>query len=223
MPSQKLFRRPYLAGEITEKDIQEKPTGFRAKYMAWAKVSQIMNEKANGWDFHLRPSPEGGHVWKAPNGTGYLTCFFTGPEDVQTSDVLFAVMDTRKNPMKLETITARTLTDNTRRAYCLGCAYFFSLGYELWAKEEIEEINNEQSIETQPECQLKDPPKKPISKQQLIDEVVGFIQTKFDSQEKQIGWVAKKATEFDLTGDGSKLAQMTIAQLKTCIKELKAV
>ncbi len=219
----KICRRPYLAGEITEKDIQEKPTGFRAKYMAWAKVSQIMNEKASGWDFHLRPSPEGGHVWKAPNGTGYLTCYFTGPETEQTSDVLFAVMDTRKNPMKLETITARTLTDNTRRAYCLGCAYFFSLGYELWAKEEIEEINSEESIETQPEGQLKEPTKKTTSKQDLVDEVVGFIQTKFKKQEEQISWVAEKATELKLDGEGSKLAQMTMAQLKTCIKELKAI
>jgi len=217
----KINRRPYLAGEISEKDIQEKPTGFRAKYMAWAKVSQIMNEKAFGWDFHLRPSSEGGHVWKAPNGTGYLTCYFTGPEGEQTSDVLFAVMDTRKNPMKFETITARTLTDNSRRAYCLGCAYFFSLGYELWAKEEIEEINSEESIEPQPEKQFNEPTKKTISKQDLIDEVVGYIQTKFDKQEQQINWVAEKATEFKLEGEGSKLAQMSIVQLKTCIKELK--
>jgi len=218
-----IYRRPYLAGEIAEKDVQEKPTGFRAKYMAWAKVSQIMNEKALGWDFHLRPSPEGGHVWKAPNGTGYLTCYFTGPETERTSDVLFAVMDTRKNPMKFETITARTLTDNSRRAYCLGCAYFFSLGYELWAKEEIEEISSEELIETQPECQLKEQPKETTSKQDLVDEVVGLIQTKFKKQEEQISWVAEKATEFKLDGEGSKLAQMTMPQLKTCIKELKAV
>ena len=214
---------PDLSGVIDAKDVHTKGGGFAAKYMAWAKVSQIMNEKASGWDFHLRPSPEGGHVWKAPNGTGYLTCYFTGPETEQTSDVLFAVMDTRKNPMKFETITARTLTDNTRRAYCLGCAYFFSLGYELWAKEEIEEINSEESIETQPECQLKEPTKKTTSKQDLIDEVVGFIQTKFEKQEQQVGWVAEKATLLKLDGEGSKLAQMTMEQLKTCIKELKAL
>ena len=84
----KIYRRPYLAGEITEKDVQEKPTGFRAKYMAWAKVSQIMNEKASGWDFHLRETPVGGHVWAAPNGTGYLTCYFTGPEGEQTLSLI---------------------------------------------------------------------------------------------------------------------------------------
>jgi len=224
-----IYRRPNLAGEITKEDVKEKPTGFRAKYMAWAKVSQIMNDKASGWDFHLRPTFEGKHVWEAPNGTGYLTCYFTGPEEDQTSDVLFAIMDTRKNPIKTEQITARNLTDNTRRAYCLACAFFFSLAYELWADEEIEEIDLEEKIEPQPECQLKNTKeevtpvvtKKETSKQELINEVVGFIQTKFDKQEEQVNWVAEKATEFNLKGDGSKLAQMTIPQLKACIQELK--
>jgi hypothetical protein len=38
----------------------------------------------------------------------------------------------------------------------------------------------------------------------------------------QISWIADKATKWDLDAPGSKLAQMTVDQLQSCIDELKA-
>lgn len=233
---------PNLKGVIDAKDVQTKPTGFKAKYMAWAKIAQLLHDHAPGWQFHLNSPARleekengvyeecpNGHVFKAPDGTGYLSCFFRHTDGTTTSYFPFPVMDNRNNPVAFERISARVFTDSHRRALCAAAAFHFSLGYELWANEEIEENNAEESVNVQPECQLKppaptkkeEPKKKSLDKQDLIDEVVGFIQTKFDTQEKQINWVAEKATEYDLTADGSKLAQMTIIQLKECIKELK--
>ncbi len=219
---------PNLGGVISLQDVKEKGTGFKAKYMAWATVAHYFNEKCQGWTFHLRQTESGSHVWAAPDGTGYLLCFFKDPEGKEYSDFPFAVMDHRNNPISLERISARSVSDSARRGFCAACAFQFSLGYELWANEEIEEVQNngEVKVDVQPECQLKPISVKKnesTSKSDLIDEVVGFVQTKFDTQEKQLAWVANKATEFKLTGDGSKLSQMTFAQLKSCIKELRAI
>ena len=38
----------------------------------------------------------------------------------------------------------------------------------------------------------------------------------------QISWIADKATKWDLDASGSKLAQMTVDQLQSCIDELRA-
>ena len=46
-----------------------------------------------------------------------------------------------------------------------------------------------------------------------------LIQEKLDKT-AQIGWIADKATKWNLDGDGSKLKQMTVDQLQSCIDEL---
>ena len=56
-------------------------------------------------------------------------------------------------------------------------------------------------------------------KQGLIDACVDLIQHKLD-RTMQISWIADKATKWDLDEPGSKLAQMTIDQLQSCIDEL---
>jgi hypothetical protein len=47
-------------------------------------------------------------------------------------------MDNRNNPIASERITARTLTDTHRRCLCTAAAFTFGLGYELWARVEVE-------------------------------------------------------------------------------------
>ena len=98
-----------------------------------------MHTHAPGWEFHLKPSPDREHIWKAPDGTGYLVGFFTGPDDQATADFPFPVMDNRNNAIQFDKISARTLTDAHRRALCACAAFTLSLGYELWAKEEVAE------------------------------------------------------------------------------------
>ena len=47
--------------------------------------------------------------------------------------------DGRREPVQFDKISARALTDAHRRALCACAAYTLSLGYELWAKEEVAE------------------------------------------------------------------------------------
>ena len=219
---------PNLAGVIKKDDIYQKGGGsFKASYIAWAKTSQLLREHAPGWYFYLA-SQDGNYVWEAPDGTGYLMCYFGEEEHGNMPLFPFPIMDNRNMPIKLEKISSRALTDSHRRALCACAAFTFGLAYELWADEEITEIKKEEGekVDVQPECQLKPPvtkKKQSTSKTDLVAEVVGFIQTKFKTQEEQIAWVADKATQFDLSGEGSKLSQMTIGQLKTCIEELKTI
>lgn len=131
---------PNLAGVITKDDVYSKGSGsYAASYVAWARIANHLHTHAPGWEFHLKQTQEGSHIWKAPDGTGYLIGYFTGPEDQATADFPFPIMDNRNNAIQFDKISARALTDAHRRALCACAAFTLSLGYELWAKEEVAE------------------------------------------------------------------------------------
>jgi hypothetical protein len=133
-------QRPNLAGVITKDDVSTKGTGnFKADYVNWARIAHLLHVNAPGWEFHLRMSPDRqGYVWRAPNDTGYVVGYFTGPGDQVTPDFPQSVMDNRNAPIAYERISARDVTDTHRRCLCTTAAYTFGLAYELWAKEEVE-------------------------------------------------------------------------------------
>jgi len=211
---------PNLAGQITLKDVQKKEgkdKKFVAKYMAWATVGKYFNEHCSGWTFHLRQTPEGNHVWTAPNKTGYLVCYFKDPNGREYSDIPYSIMGQRSQPVPVERISARTFTDNARRAFCLSCAFQFSLGYELWANEEINEAN-EVFVDAKPEPQFE---KKEQSVDDLIEKIMGLLPNKFGEDEaKMKTWITSKANIYNLKGEGSKLKQMSNEQLQECLREL---
>jgi hypothetical protein len=156
---------PNLAGVITKDDVYTKGTGsYAASYVAWARIANHLHTHAPGWEFHLKPTQDGTHLWKAPDGTGYLIGYFTGPEDQATADFPFPVMDNRNNPVQYDKISARALTDAHRRALCACAAFSLSLGYELWAKEEVVEagsVTTETVVVEVPEAKTK-----PVAKKQ---------------------------------------------------------
>ena len=130
---------PNLGGVIKAEDVFEKGSGsYTASYVAWAKTSQLLRDHAPGWGFYLAAKDEE-YVWKAPDGSGYLMCFFENGEQ-RTPLFPFPIMDNRNNPIQCEKISARTFTDSHRRALCACAAFAFGLAYELWAKEEIESL-----------------------------------------------------------------------------------
>lgn len=134
---------PNLAGIIKKDDVYTKGTGsYAASYVAWARIANHLHTHAPGWEFHLKPASCGAHVWKAPDSTGYLVGYFTGPDDQATADFPFPIMDNRNNPIQHDKISARSLTDAHRRALCACAAFTMSLGYELWAKEEVAEAGS---------------------------------------------------------------------------------
>ena len=135
---------PNLAGIIRKEDVYKKGTGnFSASYVPWARIAQLLHEHAPGWDFHLKPTADGGLIHQAPDGTGYVLGYFAGPDAYATSDFPFPCMDHRNNPIPFDKISARVLTDTHRRALCAAAAFHFSLGSELWAKQELEDAGAE--------------------------------------------------------------------------------
>ena len=125
---------PNLQGVIGKDDVFKKGV---ADYVSWARIANYLHQKAPGWQFSLRPTMDNSLVWQAPDGTGYLVGFFVGPDAVSTEDFPYAITDNRNFPIPYEKISARALCDSHRRAMCAAAAFFFSLGYELWAREEI--------------------------------------------------------------------------------------
>lgn len=138
---------PNLGGVITPDDISTKGTGsYAADYVNWAKIAHLLHVHAPGWQFALRTTSDGNHIFKAPDGSGYVVGYFVNGSE-RTPDFPQACMDNRNNPIPAERITARTLTDTHRRCLCTAAAFTFGLGYELWARVEVENpMRDEQPI-----------------------------------------------------------------------------
>ena len=132
-----ILKKPNLKGTIQPQDIYKKG---KYSYVSWARTSEYLNELAAGWDFHLEMPPTyetTGVVWAAPDGTGYLMGYFTDPEGRKGAIYPYSIMDMRNNPMKLDKISARDITDSHRRGFCFCAAKEFNLGSELWTGNEI--------------------------------------------------------------------------------------
>ena len=161
MPETNNLNIPNLAGVITKADVDTKGTGsYAASYVNWAKVAHLLHEHAPGWDFHLRPALDGNLLHQAPDGTAFVVGEFIGPEDERLASFPFPCMDHRNNPIPFDKISARVLTDTHRRALCAAAAFHFSLGYELWAKQELEDAKAEPApaATSKPQKPAKDEP-----------------------------------------------------------------
>ena len=139
------MERPILDNIIQPSDVYEKAG---RKYCKWARIAFYLNKHAKGWNFQLKLPPESptspsffDAVWKAPDGSGYLMCYFTDPNGGETGLFPYSIMDSRNNPIKLERISANDIRDSHRRALAACAAFTFSLGYELWAFNEVASAN----------------------------------------------------------------------------------
>ena len=139
------MERPNLESIITPPDVYEKAG---RKYCKWSRIAYYLNNHAKGWNFQLKLNSESptspsffDAVWKAPDGTGYLMCYFTDPNGGETGLFPYAIMDNRNNPIKIDRISARDVSDSHRRALAACAAFTFSLGYELWAFNEVASAN----------------------------------------------------------------------------------
>lgn len=170
--------KPNLAGIIRKDDVYTKGSGsYSASYVAWARIAQLLHEHASGWDFHLRPAADGSLVHKAPDGTGFLLCYFMGPDGEITSDFPFPCMDHRNSPIPFEKISSRVITDSHRRGLCAAAAFHFSLGSELWAKQELEDAG----IASGPESA------KPQRKKEAVTTKPATVQAAIQSQAAKAG------------------------------------
>ena len=142
LPSQPF---PNLGNVITADDVSQKGTGsYKADYVNWCRTMHLLHVYAPGWQFALANAPGGGHVWKAPNETGYVVGYFIGPDRQTTPHFPQAIMDNRNNPVAFDKISARDLTDSHRRCLCTASAASFGLAWQLWAREEVENPHREE-------------------------------------------------------------------------------
>lgn len=137
------MERPNLENIIQSSDVYEKAG---RKYCKWSRIAYYLNNHAKGWNFQLKlnsGSPTNPSffdaVWKAPDGSGYLMCYFTDPQGGETGLFPYSIMDIRNNPVKIDRISARDVSDSHRRALAACAAFTFSLGYELWAFNEVKD------------------------------------------------------------------------------------
>ena len=130
-------------------------------------------------------------------------------------------MGNNKKALNKDSIDAREISDTQRRGFVAHCAFQFSLGYELWAKEEIED--NEPHLKVVPKTEPKPEPikKNEYSKDDLVSVIMNELNVKMKDDEQKKLWVLAKASQYKITGNGSKLQQMTVLQLKNCLKELE--
>jgi hypothetical protein len=136
---------PNLGDVITTDDVSTKGSGsYKADYINWARTMHLLHLHAPGFQFHLAHYVDSSHVWKAPNGTAYVVGYFTGPNGQRTPDFPQAVMDNRNNAIAFDKVTARDLTDSHRRCLCTAAAAQFGLGWQLWAREEVENPHREE-------------------------------------------------------------------------------
>ena len=216
------INNPNLAGVIEIKDVHQLPTGFKAKYMAWAKVASIFNEKCPGWTHHTKMNEQDGTpLFDAPDGSMYFIFYFQDPEGNKFSDFIYPIMGNNKKALHRDSIDAREISDSQRRGFVAHCAFQFSLGYELWAKEEIED--NEPHLKVVPQTEPKPEPikKNQYSSEELVSMIMNELNVKMKDDEQKKLWVLAKASQYKITGNGSKLQQMTVLQLKNCLKELE--
>ena len=213
---------PNLAGVIEIKDVHQQPTGFKAKYMAWAKVASIFNEKCPGWTHHTKINQQDGTpLFDAPDGSMYFIFYFQDPEGNKFSDFIYPIMGNNKKALNRDSIDAREISDSQRRGFVAHCAFQFSLGYELWAKEEIEDNEPHLKVVTKTEPKPEPIKKNQYSSEELVSMIMNELNLKMKDDEQKRLWVLSKANQYKIQGEGSKLQQMTVLQLKNCLKELE--
>ena len=159
---------PDLSGLITKDDVNhikvktQNGGSYEIDYISWAKTSQLLKQHAPGWEFHLRQSNSDNWIWASPDGTGFYMCYFTGPDEQQTADFLYPIMDHRNNPVKIEKIHARLQSDNHRRGFCACACFTFGFAHEMWSQEEVRDTAlNNAVTDTQPLQNRKQAPKAP--------------------------------------------------------------
>jgi hypothetical protein len=130
---------PNLKGLVTKEMVKTIGTGkYAATYTPWAKIAELLNDKAPGWQPELVLSQEGTHAHRAPIG-GYLVIrfrnIFTG---AVTTEWIQSIQDNRHQSIPWDKIDSRDVSDTSRRGFALAAAAVFNLGIELWTRDPLE-------------------------------------------------------------------------------------
>ena len=131
---------PYLGGELKKGETQQKG---RFDYAAWAVICNKLNNRNERWQPGIRFNPDGLPYHICGNTAAVLIYFKEYETGKETPDWFYPITNNQNKPITLDLITSWDINNAHKRGLCSAAAGFFSLGYELWAKEELADMEDE--------------------------------------------------------------------------------
>ena len=134
---------PYLGGELKKGETEKKG---RFDYAAWAVICNKLNNRNERWQPGIRFNSDGLPYHICGNTAAVLIYFKEYETGKETPDWFYPITDHKNNPIPLEKLTSWDINNGHKRVICSAAAGYFSLGFEIWAKKELEEME----VETTP-------------------------------------------------------------------------
>ena len=146
---------PYLGGELKKGETQQKG---RFDYAAWAVICNKLNSDKECWQPGIRFNPDGLPYHICGNTAAVLIYFKEYETGKETPNWFYPITNNQNKPIPLDHLTCWDVNNAHKRGLCSAAAGFFSLGYELWAKEELADmevettppVNNDLNLNTTP-------------------------------------------------------------------------
>ena len=153
---------PYLGGELKKGETQQKG---RFDYAAWAVICNKLNNENERWQPGIRFNPDGLPYHICGNTAAVLIYFKEYETGKETPNWFYPITNNQNKPIPLDHLTSWDINNAHKRGLCSAAAGFFSLGYELWAKEELADmevettppVNNDLDSNTTPKQKKEQP------------------------------------------------------------------
>ena len=153
---------PYLGGELKKGETEKKG---RFDYAAWAVICNKLNNENERWQPGIRFNPDGLPYHICGNTAAVLIYFKEYETGKETPDWFYPITNNQNKPIPLDHLTCWDVNNAHKRGLCSAAAGFFSLGYELWAKEELADmevettppVNNDLDSNTTPKQKKEQP------------------------------------------------------------------
>ena len=189
---------PYLGGELKKGETEKKG---RFDYAAWAVICNKLNNREERWQPGIRFNPDGLPYHICGNTAAVLIYFKEYETGKETPDWFYPITDHKNNPIHLDKLTSWDINNGHKRGICSAAAGFFSLGFEIWAKKELEEmevettapVNNDLNLNTSPKQTKQQPLKSDVipeslskSERMALLNEIGKLATSKDERELKI-------------------------------------
>ena len=180
---------PYLGGELKKGETQQKG---RFDYAAWAVICNKLNSDKECWQPGIRFNPDGLPYHICGNTAAVLIYFKEYETGKETPDWFYPITNNQNKPITLDLITSWDINNAHKRGLCSAAAGFFSLGYELWAKEELADMEDETTDPVSNSLPVVNKPKQ-TNQKQIKSDVMPEALTN-DEKDMLITRIAKLAT-----------------------------
>ena len=188
---------PYLGGELKKGETQQKG---RFDYAAWAVICNKLNNENERWQPGIRFNPDGLPYHICGNTAAVLIYFKEYETGKETPDWFYPITNNQNKPIPLDHLTCWDINNAHKRGLCSAAAGFFSLGYELWAKEELADmdvettppVNNDLDSNTTPKQKKEQPLNSDVipealsksERMALINEITKYATSKDERDSK---------------------------------------